>query len=103
MEEDNSKCIMSQAGISLFISNKNNLPVLEKLFRNLGASANAYGSLNQMLSRQHVGLLHVEALGNKRKNKCFRSNGRKIWSQADGAKRKIHLQSSQGDLEEEWW
>lgn len=66
---------MGQAGISPFTPNKNSLFVLEKIYRNLGASANAYGSLNQMILLQHIDLLHVEALGDKRKDKCFKSNG----------------------------
>lgn len=75
MKEGHSKFIMGQAGISLFIPNKNSLFVLEKIFRNLGVNANAHGLLNQMLSLQHIGLLHVEALDDKRRDKCFKSNG----------------------------
>lgn len=74
MKEDNSKGSMGQAGISLSIANENNLFVLENLLRNPGASANAYGLLNQVLALQCVGLLHVKTPGNKRKDKCFKSN-----------------------------
>lgn len=74
MKEDNSKGSMGQAGMSLSIANENNLFVLENLLRNLGASANVYGLLNQMLALQCVGLLLVKAPGNKRKDKCFKSN-----------------------------
>ncbi|OPJ68493.1 hypothetical protein AV530_006122 [Patagioenas fasciata monilis] len=42
--------------------------------RNLGASANAYGMLNQMLALQRIGL-HVKAPGNK-KDKCFKNLAR---------------------------
>lgn len=55
---------MGQAWICPFTPNKNSLLALEKIFKNLGVSANVHGLLNQILSLQRIGLLHVEALGN---------------------------------------
>lgn len=87
MKEDISKGSMGQAWISLSTASEKNLFVFENLLRNLGMSANTYGMLNRMLSLQLIGL-HVKAPGNK-KEKCFKSNEGKTWSQAEEAKSKI--------------
>lgn len=58
-----------------------------KIYSGIWASANTYGMLNQMLALQLIGL-HVKAPGNK-KDKRFKSNKGKTWSQAEEAKSKI--------------